>query len=748
MLETVLLALYLCILALRVTYTEAPTAQTSMLPGMVADTVYSVTLSALLIFGFVLWLVRRIAGGRLVYHLTGLEPGLALFALAAVLSTLGASDVRTAITHAVMLIAPMLAALLLTQILDSPARRRIVLVVIVALGVVSAYGCAEQFLITNAVTIEQYEKSPEVLLKPLGIEPGTFQHFLFEHRLYSRGIRAFFTTGNSAASFLIMASFAAAALLFSRIREVRGVQSRNAGHILFALLATAIVVAGLLLTQSKGGIMALFAGAILFALLLLLDRRFGARKRRILAIAAPVLLLLAIGASVAVVSYGLRHERLPGGNSMLVRWQYWVASARMYAEHPLLGVGPGNFSFYYPHYKAPAALEAVADPHNFLLSLSTQYGPLGLLGVLIMVLVPLGRSIARVSSAAIPRAEANGPFRRLALGILLAVCVCLLVVRPQLIPMTGADSAEVMFYEAVALYITPVAAFLIGFLLIAAPLGPSTERRDHVLPAALAAAVLAVLMHNLIDFALFEPGVWMTFWTLVACLIATSSRSDEGRRITVAPGRTAKWLAIAGGILLAGVYYWHVWKPIYTTALSIHAARRSVSQGRLQTARDLLERAQDSDPLSPVPPSVRGRVLMQQYEQTRGNRTEVLQEAAEAFRLAVERNPASYKNYEKLGIVSTHLAQFERAYEWYAKATEHYPGSGRLWFELARTAERLDRPEAAREHYRKAVAIEESYRRQFRRMYPDWETVVSRLGEREYRLARERITSLAAPARE
>ena len=105
----------------------------------------------------------------------------------------------------------------------------------------------------------------------------------------------------------------------------------------------------------------------------------------------------------AAVLYGIEHGRLPGGNSMLVRWQYWTASAQMVADHPLSGVGPGNFSDYYPHYKPAAALESVADPHNWPLSLITQYGPLGLLGFLAMLCLPLWRSI--VSAPAGPPAE-------------------------------------------------------------------------------------------------------------------------------------------------------------------------------------------------------------------------------------------------------------------------------------------------------------------------------------------------------
>ena len=100
-------------------------------------------------------------------------------------------------------------------------------------------------------------------------------------------------------------------------------------------------------------------------------------------------LLLAVAGSGMVVNYGLTNGRLPGGNSMLVRWQYWDASGKMYADHLLTGVGPGNFAHFYPHYKPAAASESVSDPHNFLLSILTQYGPIGLIGFLAMICIPL-----------------------------------------------------------------------------------------------------------------------------------------------------------------------------------------------------------------------------------------------------------------------------------------------------------------------------------------------------------------------
>ncbi len=745
-LEIALLGLCLCILALRVTYTEAPTAQMLVMPGTLADTVYSLTLSGLLIFAFVLWFGCRVSGSGLEYRVTGIEIGLVLFVTAGVVSAFGASDTRSAITHIMMMLGPMFAALLLVQVLNTPARVRLVLTVVAALGVVSAYQCAEQFLVSNAIMIEQYEKSPEILLQPLGIEAGTFPHFMFEHRLYSRGIRGFFTTSNSAASFAILASFAAITLLIRRFQD-RKAGKEEAHYSLLVLLGTFIVVAGLFLTQSKGGILAFLAGIAVFGLLPALRRRFGTSKRILAAVVVAAVLLVA-GAGYAIVLYGLKHDRLPGGNSMLVRWQYWVASAQMYSDYPLTGVGPGNFSDYYSHYKPAAALELVTDPHNFLLSLLTQYGPLGLIGFLTMVCVPLWRSLTDSARPSVARQVHPEPsFRALALGALAFISVCLLFIRPLLIPPMAADDLDVVLYQLMTLYVTPAAAFLIGLLLLASPLGDGRDRHSGFAPTALLAAIggsiLAVLLHNLIDFALFEPGVWMAFWTCMACLIAARPRRPSGDSISIRSAPVLRLTALAAAVVLLGAYCHFVWWPVTITAANVQRAQQAISAGRFDAAHRHLEAAVAADPFSAVAASLNGRLYMRQYEQTPRKPPALLEQAARYYQEAMERNPADYKNYENLALAYSQLGQHEKAYDWYLRTTELYPGCERLWFELAGAAEELGKTDATLTYYRKAVEIEESYRRQFRQMYPERDTVVSRLNPEDYRLARQRVEELS-----
>ena len=471
---------------------------------------------------------------------------------------------------------------------------------------------------------------------------------------------------------------------------------------------------------------------------------------------------MAMAAIVTVsVSYGMKHGRLPGGNSMLVRWQYWEASARMIADHPWTGVGPGNFGTRYNHYKPAAALESVADPHCLPLSLLAQYGPLGLIGFLAMVLVPIGRGFSFLMRGTSVASTYWSGSKRAVLLTLGGLCACFLVIRPLLIPLPPGDSIEGFIYNLVSLYLAPTAAFLIGFLLLVLPLGATrTDEGCAVTPVVVAAmicAVVGVLLHNLIDFALFEPGVWMTFWVIMACLISLTNRdrpylsvamgSDAVKGVrphlgvtTNSAGRKAWSVAFAGVIL--GSYLVYVWVPVLQTTEMIGQARAAAAIGDSENAHQSLDLAIQADPLSAAALNLKGNYYLQQYEPS-SNQSALLRSAAECFRKATEINPEEYKNYEKTGLAFSLMGQDQQAYDWYTRAADLYPGNERLQLQLARISDRMGKRDTAITHYRKAVEIEDAFRSQFRQMYPKWEKPVSRMGESDYQLALKRIKELS-----
>jgi len=751
--EYVLLALCVAVIALRTTLTEGPTTQSSTFAANFGDSLYSLSISALLTMAFVLWIVWSFCSKSFIYRRTGMEIGLVIFCAGALVAGLAAADKRLAITDFAVFLAPLLTAFLLVQILDSQAKVKLVLAAVAALGIISLYQCAEQFFVTNQMTIEQYKQDPQSMLAPLGIGPDSFKQFLFEHRLYSRGVRGYFTTRNSAGSFALMALFAAVALFIDKLKNR---QSNVSGlkYLLACGFGIVAVLFSLGLTRSKGAIIGLFFAVAVFFVLLFFGSRLKAHKRPILI----TCLLVAIAGGGAVAWYGLSHGRLPGGASMLVRWQYWHAAAKMYADHALTGVGPGNFGDFYTRYKPAAALESVADPHNFPLSILTQYGPLGLLGFFAMLLLPMWRLIASTSTgASVQTNQAQPTFRTQAIIFLAAVLITLLLVRPFLMPETFAEKLDVVLYVIVTMYVAPAAVFVIAFIICAGPLlktrDTKSEIRNTYTAIAVFCALLGVALHNLIDFAIFEPGVLTTFFALLACLIAIDYHA-KGRRPIVYKSKPLIKVLIATAALATGiVYFSNVFIPVAKSTTTIRKANVAVMTGRPEYAHELLDRAAAEDILSSSALYLNSRLYLHRYEMMLDKDRNLLLGAEACLKDAVGRNNAEFKNFERLTEVYSLLAEtstgrekadrLNKAFEAATQAVERYPGSGRLHFKKGQIADRMGDTEVAIEQYKKAIEIEDEYRNQFRYMYPEREDIISRIDKNSYYYAKERVEELS-----
>ena len=753
-LEYVLLAVCLCIIALRATITETPNAQASNQMLNFSSTIYSLSISALLLFSFVVWFVWSLCSRKFLYRFTTIEIGLCIFVIAALLASLFATDKRAAITSFAVFVTPVLMALLLVQLLDSHAKIKLVLIVIAALGVVSAYQCLDQFFTGTQAMIDQYEQSPQNFLEPLAIQPGSLSHMLFEHRLYSKGISGFFTTSNSAGSFAMLAFFAALALFLEKFKNRKSRTSRPL-HIITAGIAALVILLSFALTRSKGAIAAFSVVLIIFITLLLYGNWLKAHRKTILIIC----LLFALLAAGVVIWYGLIHHRLPGGNSMLVRWQYWSAAVKMYAEHPVIGVGPGNFNSFYPHYKPPAAPETVADPHNFLLSIITQYGPLGLLGFLTMFLLPLWKTTAAPSVLPKTNEASEQTLKKSAVSFVILISIVLLLIRPLLTPIIVNDDVTltVMIYVVLNLYILPVAIFIIGFWFLASTLYTvrDTQYTTHnisITAVALSCAVLGCLIHNLIDFAIFEPPVLTAFCAVIACLAALNCHRSSSPHFVLRPAPFVKVLVAAAGLLIVWAYFNYCLIPTAKSTAKIQQANQAILSGQFEYAHNLFASAAKDDPLSAAPLLLNGRLYLRRFLAPGSNQKDLLLKSKKSLLEAVERNPADYKNFERLAETYNNLAQIStansmtdylgKAFDNAEMAVKLYPGCGRLRFKLAEIAEQLGEIVLAVEQYKAAVKIEDGFRRQFQIMYPESE-IFSRLGEDKYQAAKQNIKNLS-----
>ncbi|MBN2592290.1 MAG: O-antigen ligase family protein [Sedimentisphaerales bacterium] len=751
--EYVLLALCLAMIALRTTVTEGPTTQSSAFAANLGDSLYSLSVSTILIIAFVLWIVWSFCSRNFIYKRTGMEIGLGIFCTGALVAGLAAADKRIAITDITVFLAPAFTALLLVQILDSQSKIKLVLAFIAALGIISAYQCAEQYFLSNQMTIEQYQKDPQSMLGPLGIEAGSFQQFIFEHRLYSKGVRGYFTTRNSAGSFALMALFAGIALFIDKLKN-RRLDTQDIRYLLGCGLGIAVILLSLGLTRSKGAIIGLFFAVAAFIVMLLYGNWLKVHKRAILA----VCLLLGIVGGGAVVSYGLSHGTLPGGGSMLVRWQYWHASAKMYADHPLTGVGPGNFGDYYTYYKPAAALETVADPHNFPLSILTQYGPLGLLGFMAMLLMPLWRSITSTSSDTFIATNRLQPtFRTQGILFLAAISITLLFIRPILMPETFAEALDVIIYVIVTMHVAPAAVFIIAFVLFAGPLLKTRDAKSEIRNTNTAivvfCALLGVALHNLIDFAIFEPGVLTTFWAMIACFIAIDYQTKSRQPIVLTPKPFVKILIVTAALVTCWTYFSYVFVPVAKSTTKVRQANVAMMAGQYERAHEFLRKAAADDALSFSALSLNGRLYLDQYEMMLDKDRDLLLRAESCLKTAIGRNSAEFKNFERLTDIYRLLAEtstgqekaewLDKAFEAASQAIERYPGCGRLHFKQAQIADQMGNTEIATEQYRRAIEIEDEYRAQFRQIYPERQDVVSRIDKNMYLYAKERVEDLA-----
>jgi len=275
--------------------------------------------------------------------------------------------------------------------------------------------------------------------------------------------------------------------------------------------------------------------------------------------------------------------------------------------------------------------------------------------------------------------------------------------------------------------------------LVSAPLCRATS-------AALFCGILAVLIHNLIDFAIFEPAVLTVFWAVAAAMVLINQQNSNSECNWITITKIPR-IAVLAGLLIAVAIFFHLsFIPVVKAAAKIQTSYRRSSRAHI-----FLAEAAAIDKYDPRPMSLNGKLSLQRYQDSPNKTDALLLQAADYFAHAIERNSADYKNFEKLSRLYKLLAELESSEsdKWWQKAfvaiedaVSRYPGNARLRVELAGIAEQLNKNEVAIENYRLAIKIEDDYSEQFKIMYPD-RAVFSRLGKEKYLLAKERIAALS-----
>jgi len=204
--------------------------------------------------------------------------------------------------------------------------------------------------------------------------------------------------------------------------------------------------------------------------------------------------------------------------SLTFRWQYWKASAKLICDYFLTGVGRENFGRHYLQYKSIQSPEEISNPHNLFVQATSEWGILGLAGILAMLLGVTYLIAGRPNPHAIktPPTQHEPSPRWWLWGLSLALVVALLR-----IPLLGTADPNFIYYATVM----TTSSWLLGFICLAhipKPANANLQAPNHYTTAAILAGLFAFLLHDMINFAMFVPASATTFFAALALVIPAS----------------------------------------------------------------------------------------------------------------------------------------------------------------------------------------------------------------------------------
>jgi O-antigen ligase len=545
------------------------------------------TLPALLV------LLRRVVDRRFALRCSWAATCFLLLGIWAVFSTLWAADRFLAIVSSLHWLSAMVLLWSAMQLVDSSLRLRLVggacLGMLLVLVVTGYY-----FRLVEWSDLKTaWETNKADILREHQWTADSFAARQFEKRIYNGAPMGFSASPNTYAALLVLLGTVTAGIAIQRIRD-----GDNVGWAIIPCIAIAAALPNLLWAGSRGAAAtAVLAAALLWAIFHF-QRGLREHPRKIYWRTLAALLLLA----AAIIGHGLYHQTL-FHDSLTFRWRYWVGAARLIAAHPLLGVGWENFGPRYLAYRLPIASEEIRDPHNFIVRVIAESGAVGglfLLAGVHRLAWELTQPPARGDDAPPIEIELSARAQRSAATwrILALASVAILVNFFAAVDLNSA--ASFILLEAMRMAMLWLLLIVgLAAATLRCPARPQRRFRDDELeyfsdtrpaPWLLYAVLIGLgmfLVHNLIDFALFEFGPMFLFAFLAGAALGA-------RGIGQQPAASSRILPIA--VLIAGGAAWVIvtgWValPITLAESLAHDADNAISENRPDLAATDLQSA-------------------------------------------------------------------------------------------------------------------------------------------------------------
>lgn len=607
----------------------------------------------------------------------------------AVLSTLWASDTFAAAVSSFHLFSAAVMLWAVAQIVrDRAYLRGIAGMCIGLLLVLAATGIYGRFVERPELQRVWQEKRGE-LLEQRGLVEGSFEAKQFERKVLGGEVMGFSSSANTYAAVIVLLAIVSAGLALDKLRSSSLIAAGAIG-----LIVIVAAVPTILLTQSRT---ALVTPLLAAGVLVLLGRlRFWLRRNARLAFTIGI---GAAGLAIAfVVIYGIARGSL-FHESLTFRWKYWVGAGRLVQLHPLTGVGWENFGPHYLGTRLHDAAEEPKDPHNMLVRFFVELGLVG--GVLALAwLVLLWWDLTRPTRAMQPPpAPPPGIIRRPSAGLLIIVGGVGLLI--SLVASVDRAFPEAVFFDVfkrVVMQLLLAAGLMVALMRVARVPGakewsllPDT-RAVRWTRRALLVGLGAFLLHNLLDFSLFENGPLFLFAYLagtgIGLLAPPAAPSDRRRRWAGVGliGGSVAWLAILGVFVV----------PVIMAETAARDGDESLRTRRFAQAANRYEQALEHVPYNADYAARTARVWM--YVRQYGRAIPMLERA-------IALDPASASH--RLALARCELARQQpdagRVIAAFEQAMALDPANVPARVEFADGLERLGRPSEAAAQLEKAL---------------------------------------------
>jgi len=456
-----------------------------------------------------------------------------------------------------------------------------------------------------------------------------------------------------------------------------------------------LLVAALLATKSKGGILAWAASLGAFALLY---PRWRHLRPRLLAGVG------AIGAGVALVGGGLflRARETHGvGLSLTVRLEYWQSGWAMWTDAPWLGHGLNAFRALYPAYKLPSA-EETKHAHNGVVQLLVEVGLIGVLILAAGAALWAWRAARRAPPGELT--QGSGP-RGAVVGGLFVGALALLA---------GGDALSLSLEF-------PLTLLGIGALAWALAEGEAIPAERW--RAGVAAGIVGFLADSLTNFGLHQAGCLVTVLVLAGLTRAGGAALEEGEP---APSEPPAWLGATAAGLASVVALACVFgaQPLLLAdsareeARALHmqgaehaaAGRSTLARESLREAREAYDAAIEADP-----DFVDGYRERASVCRALGD----LPAAVADLERAVELVPIAAAPHNELGHALLESGDEARALAAFDAALERYPGHPQFLLDAAEARAASRDPvvnASAADYAQRALAASEATRLQLRKL--------------------------------